>query len=351
VEAGGPTRAPAEEAEEQQETDAAETGPTAEDENELEQAAGRVEQSAVVDTTLDLKTHVNLPTGQKDYRAILVALYTEKNPKQLLKVEEMLTLYQGQEHRLIETLAKRYPTFFARAEYAAIFRGNGQDRGGARGDAAVEAEVERAAEQVEEPPHAAGAGAAAHPPPVQAQQQQQEGEKEEEKEEKEQEQEGSRQHQDSGSLLERLTAFYRVHNPSKLPVQEASLKNFVENEGALNKHLSVLYGVTLETFQREARGKESQPAEPAQGSAGDPDRLRQEAHLEGRKGKVRPRAEHQEKEMTPAMRHRERLVRFYTTHNPSKLAQLDQTLAVYRGHEDQLWAHLEMRYGAPVREV
>ena len=43
--------------------------------------------------------------------------------------------------------------------------------------------------------------------------------------------------------------------------------------------------------------------------------------------------------------HHERLVAFYTRHEPSKVAQVDKLLVKYRGREAALWSQLEAKYG------
>eukprot|EP00756_Hemistasia_phaeocysticola_P055696 Hpha_TRINITY_DN31663_c0_g1::TRINITY_DN31663_c0_g1_i1::g.29137::m.29137 len=48
---------------------------------------------------------------------------------------------------------------------------------------------------------------------------------------------------------------------------------------------------------------------------------------------------------TEDRRTRERLVRFYRRHNPSRLPDVDAVLADYRGREDQLFSALEHKYG------
>ncbi|KAJ1448315.1 hypothetical protein M885DRAFT_623557 [Pelagophyceae sp. CCMP2097] len=51
----------------------------------------------------------------KAYRARLVAFYTEHNPEQLPKVDEILARYQGHEETLFERLLNKYPAAAAPA--------------------------------------------------------------------------------------------------------------------------------------------------------------------------------------------------------------------------------------------
>ena len=46
---------------------------------------------------------------------------------------------------------------------------------------------------------------------------------------------------------------------------------------------------------------------------------------------------------------RERLVKFYQTHNPGNLHNLDEILQKYAGREEDLFRKLEKKYGLKVR--
>ena len=45
--------------------------------------------------------------------------------------------------------------------------------------------------------------------------------------------------------------------------------------------------------------------------------------------------------------HRERLVSFYSLHDPTKVVRVDEFLKKYKGKESDMWAKLRAKYGKP----
>ncbi|KAL7460885.1 hypothetical protein ACHAXS_001321 [Conticribra weissflogii] len=91
----------------------------------------------------------------------------------------------------------------------------------------------------------------------------------------------------------KLVEFYRTHNPSKLATVETTLAKYSGKEEDLFRQLHLKYGV----------------------------------------------------DMNAAEDFKSKLIVFYQKHNPSKLSQVDSTLAKYAGREKELFRQLYRKYG------
>ena len=111
----------------------------------------------------------------------------------------------------------------------------------------------------------------------------------------------------SSSYKQRLTRFYEKYNPAKIGAVDQTLEAYAGREEEMFTALVGKYG------PEPPFGTSQTTVKSGNGGGGS---------------------------------YRDRLVRFYTTYNPTKVAAVDDTLAAYAGREEAMFAALVGKYGA-----
>eukprot|EP01061_Rhynchopus_euleeides_P009645 TRINITY_DN1882_c0_g1_i13.p1 TRINITY_DN1882_c0_g1~~TRINITY_DN1882_c0_g1_i13.p1 ORF type:complete len:567 (+),score=123.00 TRINITY_DN1882_c0_g1_i13:88-1788(+) len=129
---------------------------------------------------------------------------------------------------------------------------------------------------------------------------------------------------EGNGIRERVTEFFKKHNPAKLTDVDKILGAYAGREDQLMKDLHANYNIPYEPTSAE-------PASPAS-----------PASPEGPSSPASPQADAQTGDI------RERVTEFFKKHNPAKLTDVDKIVGAYAGREDQLMKDLHANYNVPL---